>query len=141
MTPDEMIDDLPKACTIGRKANSKGHNNNWIGYKLHIDTVDGGVPVSVLLTSASVHDSQVAIPLSEMTAFKVTHLHEMMDSAHDAKAIHEHIKAGGRVPIIDPHPRRNAGLKQVRKDEARARRAAGLVLPESRRYRERSAQG
>ena len=31
-----------------------------IGYKLHIDTADGDIPVSCFLTSASVHESQVA---------------------------------------------------------------------------------
>ncbi|HBC86462.1 MAG TPA: hypothetical protein DCZ94_05865 [Lentisphaeria bacterium] len=33
----------------------------WRGYKLHIDTMDGDIPISAHLTSASVHDSQVAI--------------------------------------------------------------------------------
>jgi hypothetical protein len=35
---------------------------------LHLDTVDGDFPVSAVLTSASVHDSQVAIPLAQLTA-------------------------------------------------------------------------
>ncbi|HBC89010.1 MAG TPA: hypothetical protein DCZ94_18885 [Lentisphaeria bacterium] len=33
----------------------------WRGYKLYIDTMDGDVPISAHLISASVHDSQVAI--------------------------------------------------------------------------------
>lgn len=36
---------------------------DWNGYKLHIDTADCGIPVSALLTSASMHDSLAAIPL------------------------------------------------------------------------------
>ena len=29
----------------------------WIGYKLHIDVADGQIPISCILTSASLHDS------------------------------------------------------------------------------------
>ena len=76
-----MLADLPTACTIGSKRNAKGHSTSWIGYKLHIDTADGDIPVSCVLTSASVHDSQVAIPLSPITAGRVTQLYDLMDSA------------------------------------------------------------
>ena len=47
--------------------------------KLHIDTADCGVPLSAILTSASIHDSQVAIPLAMMTAGRVTNLYDLMD--------------------------------------------------------------
>ena len=80
-TPPQMLADLPTACTIGSKRNAKGHSTSWIGYKLHIDTADGDIPVSCVLTSASVHDSQVAIPLSPITAGRVTQLYDLMDSA------------------------------------------------------------
>ena len=60
----ETLADLPARCDVGCKRNSKGHQESWIGYKLHLDTVDGDFPVSAVLTSASVHDSQVAIPLA-----------------------------------------------------------------------------
>ena len=65
-----MLDDLPRNCDVGTKRNSKGHQTSWIGYKLHIDSADGGIPVSCLLSSASMHDSQAAIPLAEITAVK-----------------------------------------------------------------------
>ena len=39
------------------KRNAKGHTTSWIGYKLHVDTADGGVPISCIMTSASTHDS------------------------------------------------------------------------------------
>ena len=61
MTLEEMLEDLPKVCDIGVKRNAKGYQESWTGYKLHIDAIDGGIPVSCLLTSASVHDSQAAI--------------------------------------------------------------------------------
>ena len=59
----QMLDDLPRTCDVGTKRNAKGHTTSWIGYKLHIDAADGGIPLSCILTSASLHDSRVAIPL------------------------------------------------------------------------------
>lgn len=54
MTQQERIDDLPKACDVGAKTNSKGNKEYWIGYKCHIDTGDGDIPLSCIVTSASV---------------------------------------------------------------------------------------
>jgi hypothetical protein len=62
MSLAEMLDDLPKHCAVGTKRNAKGHTTSWIGYKLHLDVADGDIPVSGLLSSASLHDSQAAIP-------------------------------------------------------------------------------
>ena len=42
-----------------------------------------------MLTSASVHDSQVAIPLMTMTSARVAYLYDLMDAAYDAAAIHD----------------------------------------------------
>ena len=67
MTLPEMLADLPYACDIGVKRDAKGYQTSWSGYKLHIDAADGAIPVSCLLTSASLHDSQVAIPLATLT--------------------------------------------------------------------------
>jgi hypothetical protein len=39
------------------------------GYKLHLDTNDLGLPVSALVTSASLDDNQVAIPLIKLAAY------------------------------------------------------------------------
>ncbi len=103
---DHMLKDLPRNCDMGAKTNSKGHEQYWRGYKLHLDVADGQVPVSAVLTSASVHDSQVAIPLMTMTSARVTHLYELMDSAYDAESIHQHSRQLNHVPIIAPHPRR-----------------------------------
>ncbi len=60
--------DLPRLCDKGCKNDSKGLPSYWIGYKLHLDVADGQVPVSCVLTSASLHDSQAAIPLARLTA-------------------------------------------------------------------------
>ena len=101
----ENLADLPVRCDVGCKRNSKGHQESWIGYKRHLDTVDGDFPVSAVLTSASVHDSQVAIPLAQRTAQRINSLYDLMDSAYDAPQIHAFSRALGHVPIIDPHPR------------------------------------
>jgi hypothetical protein len=68
MTKQAMLDDLPSTCSVGVKRNSKGNREVWVGYKLHIDVADGQIPISCILTSASVHDSQVAIPLATLSA-------------------------------------------------------------------------
>jgi hypothetical protein len=54
-----------------------------------------------VLTAASVHDSQLAIPLATMTAARVTNLYDLMDSAYDDTAIKQHSRDLGHVPIID----------------------------------------
>lgn len=59
-----------------------------------------------MLTSASVHDSQVAIPLLTQTSQRVDYLYDLMDSAYDADLIHAHSRDLNHVPIIAPHPRR-----------------------------------
>lgn len=103
---DRMLRELPSQCDIGAKKSSQGHQQYWRGYKLHLDVADGQLPISALLTSASLHDSQVAIPLMTITAQRVTHLYELMDSAYDAGPIHAHSRALNHVPIIAIHPRR-----------------------------------
>ena len=135
----DMLDELPKACDVGSKRNAKGFIETWRGYKLHIDTADCGVPVSAVLTSASVHDSQVAIPLALMTAGRVTNLYDLMDAAYDAREIHAMSERLGHVAIIDVNPRRNKELKADLEREARARRAACHVDAASVRFRTRSS--
>ena len=65
MSLPQMLADLPRACDVGAKRNAKGHTTSWIGYKLHVDTADGGIPISCIMTSASTHDSQVAISVGD----------------------------------------------------------------------------
>ena len=137
MTLAAMLADLPTACSTGIKRNAKGHNVSWIGYKLHIDTADGDIPISCLLTSASVHDSQAAIPLASITAGRVTNLYDLMDSAYDAPEIWDKSRALGHAPIIDAKPRR--GCKAQAAAEELARRRAGYEPAEAIRYNERTA--
>lgn len=102
----EMLNDLPVHCDSGAKTNSKGHAMYWNGYKLHLDICDGGIPISAILTSASVHDSQVAIPLEEMTSQKVTSLYSLMDAAYDCDAIKTFIGSKGKKAIADSKKKR-----------------------------------
>ena len=138
MTLEEMLEDLPKACDIGVKRNGKGHPESWTGYKLHLDAIDGEIPVSCLLTSASVHDSQAAIPLATLTSGRVDSLYDLMDSAYDTTEIRAFSEKLGHVAIIDVNPRRRAEMKAERKREALAQRCIGHVSAQARRYRERS---
>lgn len=138
MTVPAMLKDLPRHCDVGTKRNAKGHQESWNGYKLHIDTADGEIPISCVLTAASVHDNQVAIPLATMTAAKVTNLYDLMDSAHDDAAIKQDSRSLNHVPIIDVNPRATAGLKQELAQEAKRQRRVGHRLAENIRYGERN---
>ena len=108
---NQMLAELPTACDVGCKKNSKGYKETWIGYKLHIDAACGQIPVSCVLTSASVHDSQVAIPLMTMSGARVSYLYDLMDAAYDADAIHAQSRALGHVPIIDRNFRAQHDVK------------------------------
>ena len=105
-TLKEMLAELPRACDRGSKCNAQGYKNRWNGYKLHLDTADCGVPVSALLTSASVHDSQAAVPLSMMTLRRVTNLYDLMDAAYCSDELRAYSLSLGHVPLIDHNPRR-----------------------------------
>ncbi len=125
MSLDDMLADLPSACDVGTKRNSKGYQSSWKGYKLHIDTADGGIPISAILTSASVHDSQVALPLATLSTQRVTNCYDLMDAAYDADTIRAYSQSLGHVPLIDFN-RRGANDERA-------------FLPHEKiRYRERS---
>lgn len=123
MTLDEMINDLPINCDWGTKKKN-GKIYHWRGYKFHVDWADGEIPISMILTSASVHDNQAAIPLATMSAGRVDSLYDLMDAAYDAKQIREHSESLGHVPIIDQNRRKG---EKIEMDQA-----------EKRRYDERS---
>lgn len=105
LSTEEAIRELPICCDRGTKKNAQGYKVSWNGYKLHLDINDTGLPISALVTSASLHDSQVAIPLIKLTSSKVTYLYDLMDAAYDAKLIGETSRKYGHVPIIDKNSR------------------------------------
>ncbi|MBU4154003.1 MAG: transposase [Proteobacteria bacterium] len=102
---EEAIQELPISCDRGTKKNAKGYKTSWNGYKLHLDINDAGLPISALVTSASLHDSQVAIPLIKLSSRKVTYLYDLMDAAYDAKRIEQTSRGLGHVPITDRNGR------------------------------------
>lgn len=130
MSLPQMLEELPKECSIGVKTSSKGYQQHWRGFKLHLDVADGQIPISAVLTGAKVHDSQVAIPLMTMTSQRVTYLYDLMDSAYDAGHIHDESRQLGHVPIVDP-VQHNPGPKS----EALPKQ---LSLAEEERYKERT---
>jgi len=103
---EENLADLPQACDWGTKMDSKGKKQTWRGYKLHLDTIDGDLPISWLVTSASMHDSQAAIPLAQMSAGLVISLYDLAGAAYDAKEIRQMSERLGHVALIDHNPRR-----------------------------------
>lgn len=139
MTLDAMLEELPKQCDTGCKRNSNGYLETWRGYKLHVDTIDGDIPVSCVLTSASVHDSQVAIPLATMTAGKITSLYDLMDSAYDSPEIRQHSHTLGHKPIIEVNPRRGDAFKKEHHAEEERLRLIRFELPEQVRFKIRTS--
>ena len=101
-----------------------------------MDVADGQIPVSAVLTSASVHDSQVAIPLATLTTQRVTYLYDVMDSAYDAYHIREQSRELGHVPIIDP--KAPGGPKNKEEAIPLGTPARQLSSAEEERYKERT---
>lgn len=135
---DEMRAGLPTQCDVGVKRNSKGFRETWIGYKLHLDTANGIVPVAAILTAASIHDSQVAIPLARTSEQRVVWLYDLMDSAYDAQPIIDDCLAAGRVPVIDRNTRRDTALKAEIAAERARRRLIKIPDPRDLTYNERT---
>ncbi|MEZ5533997.1 MAG: transposase [Thiolinea sp.] len=121
----QLLEEMPKACDRGTKCNAQGYKVSWNGYKLHIDTADGGIPVAAILSSASMHDSLAAIPLTQITARRVTNLYDLMDAGYCSADLREYSREFNHVPLIDHNPRRG---DKIEFDPA-----------EAIRYRERSA--
>ena len=138
MTLEEMLKELPKLCDVGSKKNSQGYIETWIGYKFHIAAADGGIPITAILTSASLHDSQAAIPLMTLSSETAINLYDLFDAAYYDDRIKDYSRFLKHVPIIDVNPRRNAELKNELETEAKARKNLNWKMPEEIRYNERT---
>jgi len=106
----QMIKGIPSACDRGTKCNAQGYKVSWNGYKLHLDTADCGVPIAVL-SLASMHDSLASIPLSLISAQRVTNLYDLMDAAYCSTELRDHSRSLGHVPLIDHNPRRGEKIE------------------------------
>ena len=139
MSLEEMIKDLPSVCDRGCKRNSQGYTESWNGYKLHLDVSDDSIPISAILTLASVHDSQVAIPLAKISADRVKNFYDLMDAAYDMKEIREHSLSLNHIPLIDINPRANKKLQEELKVENKARKTINWKPAEAIRYNKRTS--
>ena len=96
------------------------------------------IPISCILTSASSHDSQSAIPLAAITSRRISNCYDLMDCAYDAPEIHEYSCRLDHVPLIDIHPRRNKALKEELANESNRCKVANYQTPKAQCYNERS---
>jgi len=129
MDPEEALLEIPTACDFGMKRGSKGDNYSWVGYKLHADVLQDGMPVSLFLSSASVHDNQLAIPLMKTTSKRVGAVfYQLMDAGYVGEAIPEAARRLGQVPIIAP--KATPTRKAIPLDEDRQVRFRGRTVVE-----------
>lgn len=135
MSLPDMLAELPRNCSLGVKTKDGGNQHYWRGYKLHLDVADGQIPISAILTAASLHDSQAAIPLATMTAQRVKSLYDVMDTAYDATEIYEHSRSLGHVPIIKPARRKKKNVPFSGGEKYQARE---MTWAEQNRFRERT---
>ena len=77
------------------------HERAWLVHAYIAKGVYQFSTTEAVVVGASTHDSQVAIPLMQMSAQRVTDLYGLMASAYDAEAIHAFSRSLGHVPIID----------------------------------------
>jgi hypothetical protein len=111
---EDNIADLPSFCDKGCKRNSQGYKETWKGYKLHIASTDFDIPICSILSTASLHDSQAAIPLMQKCKTLISNsLYDLCDAAYDAPQIHEFSRSLGHVPLIDPNPRRSSNPRTL----------------------------
>jgi hypothetical protein len=121
MTVEEMLAELPRNCDVGCKLDSRGNKYRWAGYKLHLDVADGQIPITCILTSASVNDTQAAVPLALTTAQRVTYLYDVMDTGYDGEAIRNFSRQQGHVPIIPRQKRGSQEYEMYPHEKARLR--------------------
>lgn len=108
----EALAELPQTCDHGCKIGPKGYMQHWRGFKIHAHVGDGGIPLGLVTTSASIHDSRVAIPLLRMTASRVgTILYNLMDKGYSGTWIETASNELGQVAIVPPKPLTIRGLR------------------------------
>lgn len=103
---DTALAELPQNCDWGCKRDAHGKPKHWKGGKVHAAVTRDGIPVAVAYTSASLHDSQVMIPLVKKASERMEHGFDLADAAYDAEAIRGASVEEGNVPVIDANSRR-----------------------------------
>jgi len=110
-TAEEMLSLISTQCDVGIKQNTKGNRYKWIGGKLHMTVVDGDIPVTAIYSSASVHDSSLALPMICKSSSKVNYLYDLQDAAYDSAIIRAFSVKHNHRPIIDINPKNSKELK------------------------------
>jgi len=108
---EEMLSLISTKCDTSIKQNSKGNRHRWTGGKLHLSVVDGDIPITAIYSSASVHDSSLALPLIKESSQKVNYLYDLADAAYDTSIIKDYSKKLNHRPIIDINPKNSKKLK------------------------------
>lgn len=133
---ETMIQDLPKLCDKGMKKSAQGFTMTWKGYKLHAAIDDHCVPLAVVVTSASLNDCEVAIPLASKCHLVATNFYDLMDAAYDHPEIKEHSISLGHIPVIDKCP--NSQMQKIEKEkEKKRKKILNFKTAEDKRYGER----
>ena len=128
---EQMLKEMPKDCDIGTKKNSKGYKETWRGYKLHIATADGDIPVAALLSSASMHDSGAILPLMKIAQQRASWLYDLADSAYCSAIIREESRKAGHVPLIEHNPRNGEKIEFAPHEAQRYKERSGAERPNS----------
>ncbi len=133
---DNMIIDLPRSCDKGMKKSAQGFTTIWKGYKMHVAVDDNCIPLAVIITSASLNDCEVAIPLALKSNQVAANFYDLMDAAYDHPEIKEHSISLGHIPLIDRCPHSKA-QKIEKKAEEERRKLIKFKTADEKRYSER----
>jgi len=109
---EEMLSLISTESNTSIKQNSKGNRHRWTGGKLHLSVVDGDIPITAFYSSASVHDSSLALPLIKESSQKVNYLYDLADAAYDNIIIKNFSELHNHRPIIDINPKNSKNSKQ-----------------------------
>ena len=99
-----MLDDLPTACDVGMKKDSKGYKSTWVGYKLHIDVADGQIPISCM-SDVRLAARQAKPPFRWRRSGRTTRVcSDLMDAAYDAEPIRQHSRSRSIAGVLGGSP-------------------------------------
>ncbi len=132
----KMLKDIPNQCDKGMKKSAQGYTKIWKGYKIHAAVDDHCIPLAVIVTSASVNDCEVAIPLMLKANQVAQSFYFLMDAAYDHPEIKVCSTSLGSVSIIDECPGSSKAKKEKEAEKGR-KRLLNVRTAEDVRYRER----
>jgi hypothetical protein len=118
---------VPEPCGFGVKRKGHGHSYCWKGFKLHVAVTDGDIPVAAVVSCASLHDSQMIIPLMQKCRRSgLDWVCDLADSAYDAATIRHYSRSNRRIAIIDRNRRRGEKLDFLPHEKLLYKRRSGV---------------